>query len=93
LAATGTSLHWFTVDVVQPFQVFPNQPIKINLTLDTTLATGTSQAGIVSTAPYLNTAVMKANSESVIIFHAHADLSHADDVFRFNMDRVSTFGD
>ena len=92
LAATGTSLHWFTVDVVQPFQVFPNQPIKINLTLDTTLATGTSQAGIVSTAPYLNTAVMKANSESCIVFHAHADLAHADDVFRFNMNRVSTFG-
>ena len=92
LAATGTSLHWFTVDVVQPFQVFPNQPIKINLTLDTTLATGTSQAGIVSVSPYVNTAVMKSFAESAIIFHAHADLSHADDVFRFNMDRVSTFG-
>ena len=92
LAATGTSLHWFTVDIVQPFQVFPNQPIKINLTLDTTLATGTSQAGIVSVAPYVNTAVMKSFAESAIIFHAHADLAHADDVFRFNMDRVSTFG-
>ena len=56
LAGTGTSLHWFTVDVVQPFQVFPNQPIKINLTLDTTLATGTSQAGIMSIAPFLKTA-------------------------------------
>ena len=33
LAGTGTSLHWFTVDVVEPFQVFPNQPIKINLKL------------------------------------------------------------
>ena len=28
LAGTGTSLHWFTVDVVEPFQIFPNQPIK-----------------------------------------------------------------
>jgi len=90
LAATGTSLHWFTVDVVEPFQVFPNQPIKINLTLDTTLATGTSQAGIVSVAPYTNTAVMKSFNESVIAFHIHAGLGHADDIFRFNMDRVKS---
>ena len=93
LAATGTSLHWFTVDIVEPFQVFPNQPITINLTLDTTLATGTSEAGIVSVSPYVNTAVMKSFAESAIIFHAHADLAHADDVFRFNMNRVSTLGD
>ena len=92
LGATGTSLHWFTVDVVEPFQVFPNQPITISLTLDSTLATGTSQAGIVSVAPYVNTAVMKSFAESAIIFHAHADLAHADDVFRFNMERVSTLG-
>ena len=92
LAGTGTSLHWFTVDVVEPFQVFPNQPIKISLTLDTTLATGTSQAGIVSVAPYVNTAVMKSFAESCIVLHVHADLAHADDVFRFNMGRVSTLG-
>ena len=92
LTGTGTSLHWFTVDVVEPFQVFPNQPIKISLTLDTTLATGTSQAGIVSVSPYVNTAVMKSFAESAIIFHVHADLAHADDVFRFNMGRVSTLG-
>jgi len=90
LGATGTSLHWFTVDVVEPFQVFPNQPIKINLTLDTTLATGTSQAGIVSIAPYLNTAKLKSFNESVISFHVHAGLGHADDIFRFNMDRVKS---
>ena len=30
--ATGVTLHWFTVDVVQPFQVFPNQQIyKLHL--------------------------------------------------------------
>ena len=92
LGATGVSLHWFTVDVVQPFQVFPNQPITINLSLNSTLATGTSQAGIVSVAPYLKTAVMKSFAESCIILHAHADLAHADDVFRFNMKRVSQFG-
>ena len=90
LAGTGTSLHWFTVDVVEPFQVFPNQPIKINLTLDTTLATGTSQAGIMSIAPYLNTAKLKSFNESVISFHIHAGLGHADDIFRFNMDRVKS---
>jgi hypothetical protein len=89
-AATGTSLHWFTVDVVQPFQIFPNQPIKINLKLDTTLATGTSQAGIVSIAPYLKTAVLKSFNESCVSFHVHADLAHSDDVFRFNMNRIKS---
>jgi len=90
--ATGVTLHWFTVDVVQPFQVFPNQPITINLTLDTSLGSGTSQEGIVSVAPYVKTAVMKSFAESCIILHAHADLAHADDVFRFNMKRVSQLG-
>ena len=89
-AATGTSLHWFTVDVVQPFQIFPNQPITINLKLDTTLGTGTSQAGIVSIAPFLNTAVMKSFNESCISFHVHADVSHADDVFRYSMKRIKS---
>ena len=90
--ATGSTLHWFTVDIVEPFQLFPNQPITINLKLDTTLGTGTSQAGIVSVAPFTKTAVMKSFAESCIIFHVHADLSHADDIFRYNMKRVSNFG-
>jgi len=90
LAGTGTSLHWFTVDIVQPFQIFPNQPITVNLKLNTTLATGTSQAGIVSVAPFLNTAVMKSFNESVVSFHVHADVAHADDVFRYNMKRIKS---
>ena len=90
--ATGTTLHWFTVDVVEPFQLFPNQPLTINLKLDTTLGSGTSQEGIVSVAPYVKTAVMKSFAESAIIFHVHADLSHADDIFRYSMERVSNFG-
>ena len=90
--ATGSTLHWFTVDIVEPFQLFPNQPITINLKLDTSLGTGTSQAGIVSVAPFTKTAVMKSFAESCIIFHVHADLSHADDIFRYNMKRVSNFG-
>lgn len=90
LAATGTSLHWFTVDIVQPFQIFPNQPITVNLKLETSLGTGTSQAGIVSVAPFLNTAVMKSFNESVVSFHVHADVAHADDVFRYNMKRIKS---
>ena len=90
LTGTGTSLHWFTVDIVEPFQVFPNQPITVNLTLDTTLATGTSQAGIVSVAPFLKTAVMKSFNESCVSFHVHAALGHLDDVFRFDMKRIKS---
>ena len=90
LTGTGTSLHWFTVDVVEPFEVFPNQPITINLKLDSTLATGTSQAGIVSIAPFLKTAVLKSFNESCVSFHVHAGLAHLDDVFRFNMNRIKS---
>ena len=92
LTGTGTSLHWFTVDVVEPFQIFPNQPIRVNLKLETSLGTGTSQAGIVSIAPYLKTAKLKRFTESCVSFHVHADLAHSDNVFRYNMERVSNFG-
>ena len=91
LSATGTSLHWFTVDVVQPFQIFPNQPIKINLKLDTALSgTNTTQSGIVSVAPFVKTAVLKSFAESCVIFHVHAGLGHADDIFRFDMDSIKS---
>ena len=90
--ATGVTLHWFTVDVVQPFRVFPNQPVTINLKLDCTLGSGTSQQGIVTVAPFVKTAVMKSFAESAIIFHVHADLAHADDIFRYNMQRISDLG-
>ena len=89
---TGTSLHWFTVDVVQPFQVFPNQPITINLKLTSTRGTGTSQAGIVSIAPFVKTAIMKSFAESCLVLHVHADVAHADDVWRFSMPRISNLG-
>ena len=89
-AAMGCSLHWFTVDIVEPFEIFPNQPITINLKLDTTLATGTSQAGIVSIAPFLKTAALKSFNESCVSFHVHAGLAHLDDVFRFNMKRIKS---
>ena len=90
LTGTGTSLHWFTVDIVEPFQIFPNQPITVNLTLDTTLATGTSQAGIMSIAPFLKTAKLKSFNESCVSFHVHAALAHLDDVFRFDMKRIKS---
>ena len=92
LTGTGTSLHWFVADIVEPYQIFPNQPITINLKLETSLATGTSQAGIVSIAPYLKVAKLKSFNESCVSFHVHADLAHSDDIFRFNMERVSNFG-
>jgi len=87
-AATGTALHWYQEDIVEPYQIFPNQPIKIRIQLNVTVATGTRQEGIVTIAPFVKTAVMKSFAESCIIFHAHADLSHADTVFRYNMKRV-----
>jgi len=62
------------------------------LTLDPTLGSGTSQQGLVTVAPFVKTAVMKSFAESAIIFHVHADLSHADDIFRYNMNRVSNLG-
>ena len=77
---------------MQPFRVFPNQPVTINLKTDTTLGSGTSQEGIVTVAPFVKTAVMKSFAESAIIFHVHADLAHADDVFRYNMQRISDLG-
>jgi len=88
-AATGTALHWYVVDVVEPYQVFPNRPIKIRIQLNVTTATGTRQEGIVTIAPFVNTAVMKSFAESCVVFHAHADLSHGDSVFRYNMKRVA----
>lgn len=87
-AATGTALHWYQEDIVEPYQVFPNQPIKIRIQLNVTVATGTRQEGIVTIAPFVKTAVLKSFAESCIIFHAHADLSHADTVFRYNMKRI-----
>jgi len=87
-AATGTALHWYVFDLVEPYQVFPNQPIKIRIQLNVTTATGTRQEGIVTIAPFVKTAVLKSFAESCIIFHAHADLSHGDSVFRYNMKRV-----
>ena len=78
--------------MVQPFQVFPNQPITINLKLTSTRGTGTSQAGIVSIAPFVKTAIMKSFAESCIVLHVHADVAHADDVWRFSMPRISNLG-
>ena len=91
-AATGTALHWYVVDVVEPYEVFPNQPIKIRIQLNVTSGSGTRQEGIVTIAPFVTTAVMKSFAESCVIFHAHASIAHADDVFRFNMGRVDQLG-
>jgi len=91
-AATGTALHWYVVDVVEPYEVFPNQPIKIRIQLNVTSGSGTRQEGLVTIAPFVKTAVLKSFAESCVIFHAHASIAHADDVFRFNMSRVDQLG-
>ena len=90
--STGTDLHWYVVDVVQPYEVFPNQPIKIRIQLNVTSGSGTRQEGIVTVAPFVKTAVMKSFAESCVVFHAHASIAHADDIFRFNMKRVDQLG-
>jgi len=87
-AATGTALHWYVHDIVEPYQVFPNEPIKIRIQLNVTSGSGTRQEGIVTVAPFVKTAVLKSFAESCIIFHAHADLAHADTIFRYNMHRI-----
>ena len=59
LTATGTSMHWFTQDIVETIKVRKGNPIDIQLDLITTTGSGTHQEGYAPVAPYLKTAVMK----------------------------------
>jgi len=93
LAATGTSMHWFTQDIVETIKVNKGNPIDIQLDLVTVVTgTNTRQEGYAPVAPLLKTAVMKAFYESGISLHLHPDLSHADGVFKYKKDRVSMLG-
>jgi len=93
LAATGTSLHWFTRDIVETIQVTKGNPIDILVELITVVTgTNTRQEGYAPVAPYLKTAVMKRFTPAGIALHLHADLSHADGVFKYKKDRVSLLG-
>ena len=92
LTATGTSMHWFTQDIVETIKVRKGNPIDIQLDLITTTGSGTHQEGYAPVAPYLKTAVMKQFFESGISLHLHPDLSHADGVFKYSKQRVSNLG-
>jgi len=93
LSATGTSMHWFTQDIVETIKVRKGNPIDIQLNLITVVTgTNTRQEGYAPVAPYLKTAVMKQFYESGISLHMHPDLSHADGVFKYKKERVSLLG-
>ncbi len=93
LAATGTSMHWFTQDIVETIKVRKGNPIDIQLNLITVVTgTNTRQEGYAPVAPYLKTAVLKSFYETGISLHLHPDLSHADGVFKYKKERVSLLG-
>jgi len=92
LTATGTSMHWFTQDIVETIKVRKGNPIDIQLDLITTTGSGTRQEGYAPLAPYQKTAVLKSFTPSGISLHLHPDLSHADGVFKYKKDRVSLLG-
>jgi len=93
LTAAGTSMHWFTQDIVETIKVRKGNPIDIQLNL-ITVVTGTNvrQEGYAPLAPYQKTAVLKSFTPSGISLHLHPDLSHADGVFKYKKDRVSLLG-
>jgi len=91
-SATGTSMHWFTQDIVETIKINKGNPVDIQLNLITTTGTGTRQEGYAPLAPLLKTAVLKPFFESGMSLHLHPDLSHADGVFKYKKDRVSMLG-
>ena len=93
LTATGTSLHWFTQDIVETIQVRKGNPITILVELITVkTGTNTRQEGYTPLAPYIKTAVLKRFTPAGIALHLHADLSHADGVYKYSKQRVSLLG-
>ena len=93
LTGTGTSLHFFQQDVVETILVRKGNPIDILVELVTvTTGTNTRQEGVVALAPYLKTAVLKSFTMPGIALHLHADLSHADGVYKYTKNRVSNLG-
>ena len=93
LTGTGTSLHIFQQDVVETILVRKGNPIDILVELITvTTGTNTRQEGYVTPAPYIKTAVLKRFTPAGIALHLHADLSHADGVYKYTKNRVSMLG-
>ena len=93
LTGTGTSLHFFQRDIVETIKIEKGNPIDILVELVTVkTGTNTRQEGYCSLAPYLKTAVLKRFTPAGMALHLHADLSHADGVFKYKKDRVSMLG-
>ena len=93
LTGTGTSLHFFQRDIVETIKIEKGNPIDILVELVTvTTGTNTRQEGYTTLAPYLKTAVLKRFTPAGLALHLHADLSHADGVFKYKKDRVSMLG-
>ena len=93
LTATGTSLHFFQRDIVETIKIEKGNPVDILVELVTVITgTNTRQEGYCGLAPYLKTAVLKRFTPAGMALHLHADLSHADGVFKYKKDRVSMLG-
>jgi len=93
LTGTGTSLHFFQRDIVETIKIEKGNPIDILVELITVkTGTNTRQEGLCNLAPYLKTAVLKRFTPAGIALDLHADLSHADGVFKYKQDRVSMLG-
>jgi len=93
LTGTGTSLHFFQRDIVETIKIEKGNPVDILVELVTVkTGTNTRQEGYCSLAPYLKTAVLKRFTPAGMALHLHADLSHADGVFKYKKDRVSLLG-
>ena len=93
LTGTGTSLHFFQRDIVETIKIEKGNPVDILIELVTVITgTNTRQEGYTTLAPYLKTAVLKRFTPAGMALHLHADLSHADGVFKYKKERVSLLG-
>jgi len=93
LTGTGTSLYIFQQDVVETILVRKGNPIDILIELVTVkTGTNTRQEGIVNLAPNIKTAILKRFTPAGIALHLHADLSHADGVYKYTKNRISQLG-
>jgi len=93
LTGTGTSLHFFQRDIVETIKIEKGNPVDILVELVTVITgTNTRQEDYCGLAPYLKTAVLKRFTPAGMALHLHADLSHADGVFKYKKDRVSMLG-
>lgn len=69
LTATGTQIIIVRTVLNGSVQLVPGQPLTVELTLDTTLGTGNSQAGLLPFFPLYATTANKFNYESSLQLH------------------------